>query len=93
MYAIRESSDSSGLTALVGDYVVRCLYSKTWALRDAAVTKIKMLLVSQFTRDPGTAAVLSAIAAVLKSGLDDKIAQVFFSSASLLDETLNAIKA
>lgn len=74
----KESSDSSGLTALVGDYVVRCLYSKTWALRDAAVTKIKMLLVSQFTRDPGTAAVLSAIATVLKSGLDDKIAQVFF---------------
>lgn len=70
-----------------------CLFSKTWALRDAAVTKIKLLLQSQFVSQPGIGSVFNAIIAVLKTGLEDKIAQVFFTSAALLEDTLLAIKS
>lgn len=88
----REPADSSGLTALVGDYRVRCLFSKTWALRDAAVNKIRMLMQSDYKNEPGVAAILSPLVLVMKTGLEDKIAQVFFSSASLMEEYLTLTK-
>lgn len=88
----REPADSSGLTALVGEYRVRCFFSRTWALRDAAINKIRMLIQSEYKNEPGVAALLSPLVVVMKTGLEDKIAQVFFSSAGLLDEYLALTK-
>ena len=37
-------SEVAGLNAVLGDYVTRCLYSKNWSLREAATTKVKLML-------------------------------------------------
>ena len=88
----REPADSSGLAALVGDYRVRCLFSRTWALRDAAINKIRMLMESDYKNEPGVAALLNPLVLVMRKGLEDKIAQVFFSTAALMEEYLALTK-
>jgi hypothetical protein len=87
----REAADACGLISLVGEYRVRCLFSRTWALRDAAINKIDMML-KDFARQPGIDAVVNPLVLVLKTGLDDKIAQVFVSSGAFLDDFLNNLK-
>lgn len=64
-----------GLTSLFGDYLTRCLYSKTWSLREAAILKIKLLLPS-LEDDPGINNAIAEICQVLRVGCEDKIAQV-----------------
>jgi centrosomal protein CEP104 len=88
---LREAADACGLVTLVGEYRVRCLFSRTWALRDAAINKIDMML-KDFVRQPGIDAVVNPLVFVLKTGLDDKIAQVFVSSGAFLDDFLNNLK-
>jgi hypothetical protein len=36
----RELSEQTGITTLIGEYRARCLFSKVWTLRDAAITKV-----------------------------------------------------
>lgn len=47
---------------------------------------------SDFREEPGVAAILSPVVAVIKVGIDDKIAQVFFSTAALMEEYLALTK-
>lgn len=91
-HCFREPADSSGLAALVGDYRVRCLFSRTWALRDAAVNKIRMLMENDYKNEPGVAALLNPLVLVMRTGLEDKIAQVFFSTAALMEEYFGLTK-
>jgi len=37
-----ESGELQAMINLFGDYLVRCIYSKTWTLRDAALVKVWM---------------------------------------------------
>jgi hypothetical protein len=79
------------MSNLVGEYVSRCLFSKTWTLREAAVYKIRLLLKGEFESNPGIAACITALAAVVKHTSDDKIAQVFTIGLGLLDDILGAL--
>jgi len=75
----RDVSEQSGITALIGEYRAACLFSKTWALREAAITKVHMLLkAGEFERDPqaGVATALAALATIVRVGVEDKIQQV-----------------
>jgi hypothetical protein len=64
------------------------LFSKVWALREAAILKIRLLLSSDFVTNPGLSASLGPLAAVIKLGVNDKIAQVFAASIGLLDDLI-----
>ncbi|CAM9666707.1 unnamed protein product, partial [Hapterophycus canaliculatus] len=85
-------SEVQGLNSLIGDFLTRCLYSKTWSLREAAVLKIKLTL-SALEEDPGINSALTEICQVLRVGFEDKIAQVFLTSLDLLDAALVSIGA
>ncbi len=86
----RDSSDSAGITSLLGDYRARCLFSKVWALREAGLIKTRLLL-PDFKKDPGLVPSLGAIVATIKNGINDKIAQVFAASIALLDDVLTSL--
>lgn len=76
----REVSEAAGITALVGEYRASCLFSKAWALREAATQKIQMMLTEGddggFENAPGITACLPTLAAIVKVGVEDKIQQV-----------------
>eukprot|EP00752_Nemacystus_decipiens_P007074 g6339.t1 len=83
-------SEVQGLNSLFGDYLTRCLYSKTWSLREAAVLKIKLMLPA-LEEDPGINSALTELCQVLRVGFEDKIAQVFLTTLDLLDAALVSI--
>ena len=86
-------SDSSGITALLGEYRARCLFSKTWVLREAAVSKVQLMLGAELSRDPpGLGTCLPAVCAVIKVGVEDKIQQVLFAAVGLMDELFQRLK-
>jgi hypothetical protein len=64
------------------------LFSKVWALREAAIIKIRLLLRSNFVTNPGLSVSLGPLAATIKLGVNDKIAQVFAASIGLLDDLI-----
>eukprot|EP00931_Biecheleriopsis_adriatica_P088314 TRINITY_DN6265_c0_g2_i1.p1 TRINITY_DN6265_c0_g2~~TRINITY_DN6265_c0_g2_i1.p1 ORF type:complete len:745 (+),score=159.84 TRINITY_DN6265_c0_g2_i1:62-2236(+) len=74
------------LCMLFGEYVVQCLYSKSWSLRDAALQKLALQLRSgeavQQCQDVDR--LLDAYATILARTVPDKNVQVFHSSAALL---------
>mgnify|MGYP006077091709 CR=1 FL=1 len=89
----KDVSDQSGVTNLVGDYIARCLFSKTWVLREAAITKIHMLLESEYEDTPGISSCLQALATVIRVGAEDKIQQVLFNAVALLDDLLRVTRS
>lgn len=73
--------------------MARCLFSRTWALRDAALVKARLLVQDASAASGAHAALdikeaLPALSDALALGLDDKIAQVFMTSLALLDALL-----
>ncbi|CAN0217894.1 unnamed protein product, partial [Phaeothamnion confervicola] len=101
-------SEVGGLNALLGDYVTRCLYSKAWVLREAAVLKIRLRLPALAAlpssavasspsagggTGPGLDQALPQLAQVLRLGAEDKIAQVFLTAGALLGDVLDAATA
>lgn len=86
----RDTSDQYRITDLIGDYRARCLFSKVWALREAAVLKVKLMLSEEFQASPGISACLAPVSCVVRVAVEDKIAQVFFSSIALLDDLVIA---
>lgn len=85
----KDAVDSSGILGLVGDYRARCLKSKNWVLRDAALSKTT-LMIPDFEDDPGISITFPVIAAIAKIGLEDKMQQVFQRALVVLDESLAA---
>lgn len=76
---------------MIGEYRARCLYSKVWAVREAAMTKIQQLLVQEFANGDMNGNI-NALGAILKIGIEDKIQQVLFGSVSLLEQVLKVAK-
>lgn len=72
------------LLNLFGDFVTRCIYSKTWNLRDAALQKLALDLRegARGRDDPGQ--LLQAYATILKRGAKDTNVQAFNSAANLV---------
>lgn len=73
---------------MLGEYRARCLFSKVWTLREAAIIKTRDLLGSDYLNNPGLGASLAPLAAIIKNGVNDKIAQVFAASIGLLDDLI-----
>ncbi len=89
--SFREYCEQNAITKMIGEYRSRCLYSKTWALREAVILKLQQLLKDEFGSDIG--AHLLPICAILKLGVEDKIQQVLFASITLLELVLKYCKA
>ena len=87
----RDVSDQSGVTALIGDYRARALFSRVWALREAAVTKVHMLLV-ELEREPGIEKCIGALSTIVRVAVEDKIQQVLSSAIALLEDVLAATR-
>lgn len=91
-FARRETAEQHNILNLLGEYRVRCLFSKTWALREAAVKKTLLMLGTEFTRSPGLGASLPAVCGVIRVAVEDKIQQVVFAGVALMDELLLRLK-
>ncbi|KAM3573336.1 hypothetical protein VYU27_004695 [Nannochloropsis oceanica] len=88
------------LVYVFGEYWTRCFLSKSWALRDAAVLKAKLLVEGgveggQGGREGGfdIKEGLSAVADVLTIAVEDKMTQVLMSVLALLPAFLAAAQA
>ena len=88
----RDTSEQSGITNLIGAYRARCLFSKTWALREAAISKVQMMLKGFCDEAPGIDKCLSTLCTVVRVGIEDKIQQVLFGSVALMEELLSATR-
>jgi hypothetical protein len=71
-----------------GEYRCRCLVSRTWLLREAALTKVGMLRGEGAFDSSGLAQTLPALAAIVKLGVEDKIQQVLFGAVQLMEGVL-----
>lgn len=71
---------------LFGEYRVRCLFSKNWALRDAALAKITLLSPDICSRTNGDCA--EVMCKIVETGISDINMQVYLASLVLLDETI-----
>jgi len=69
-----------------GEYLVRCLLSKAWSLREAAVSKAKLALVGLGDGHLTPQALYPGLCKLLLLGVEDKIAQVFLTALQLLEE-------
>jgi hypothetical protein len=86
----KEYCDQHGIIKLVGEYRARCLFSKSWNLRDAMLIKTQNLLKTEFSSEMVSS--IAGLGAILKVGIEDKMQQVMASSTRLLELTLNAAK-
>jgi len=76
--------EAEPLTELFGDYLTRCVFSKTWNLRDAALQKLAMDLQNGEHRQKDQNRLLAGYILVLKRMVPDKNVQVFLSAMALL---------
>ena len=82
----------NGIMALLGEYRCRCLMSKTWLLREAAIKKVHLML-GEFTEDAnGDNTYLTTLSHVIKIGVEDKIQQVLSSAIELMGDVLKETK-
>jgi centrosomal protein CEP104 len=88
----KDTAEQLGITPLIGEYRTRCLFSKVWALREAAVSKVKLMLADEFETSPGLNDCVKGVAGVLRVGIEDKFSQVFFGSLALLEDFLVVLK-
>ncbi|CAE8587431.1 unnamed protein product, partial [Polarella glacialis] len=79
-------NEAGPLYALFGEYIVNCIYSKTWSLRDAALQKLSLQLRggSCEAGNQDIDRLLHGYATILTRTVADKNVQVFNSSATLL---------
>jgi centrosomal protein CEP104 len=80
-----------GISALIGEYRARCLMSRTWGLRAAALTKT-VLMLPEFNDSPGMMNCFPALMAMARVGLEDKMQQVFHEALALLESVLDLSK-
>jgi len=76
--------EAAQLIALFGEYVMRCIYSKVWSLKDAALQKLALDLDAGVHDGRDPVQLLGGYAAILGRTISDKSVQVFRSSAALL---------
>lgn len=67
-----------------GEYIARCVYSKTWNLREASLEKLTIDHNSGVHDKLNSNEMLAAVSTIFKRVIPDKIAQVFVKSVGLL---------
>ncbi len=89
----RDYSDQSGISQLIGEYLARSLYSKSWSLRETAIVKTDLKVKRmEFDDTPGYDRAIQPITSIIQNGLEDKTPQVFLTALTLLDSLLAALK-
>jgi hypothetical protein len=87
-----DPSEVSGLVSHFGEYIARCVYSKSWQLREAAMVKLGLICKEREEQQGHLdQEVLPSLWQVLRLGCDDKIAQVFTSTLDLLATTVAVV--
>eukprot|EP01138_Halocafeteria_seosinensis_P001794 gb/GECG01001837.1/.p1 GENE.gb/GECG01001837.1/~~gb/GECG01001837.1/.p1 ORF type:complete len:831 (+),score=125.56 gb/GECG01001837.1/:1-2493(+) len=82
-----EHADATPLIEVFGEYVVRCLLSKSWNLREVAIQKIQ-LEIPNYTNSKSQ--IFEAVCNVITRITNrDRIAQVFVSSIQLIPVVLD----
>ena len=71
---------------LIGAYLVRCLLSKNWNLREAALTKVCILISNEAIDISASPQSVAQLCTLIKGGLNDKISQVVLTSFDILLE-------
>lgn len=78
---------SKRIEELVGSYIMKCFFSRNWALREAALTKSSLLL-PDMKENHGLKKIAPVICEMLERSLCDRVVQVFLTSLILLDDCL-----
>mmetsp|Transcript_13811 Transcript_13811/g.38283 ORF Transcript_13811/g.38283 Transcript_13811/m.38283 type:complete len:475 (-) Transcript_13811:53-1477(-) len=81
------------LCPFFGENVMRCVYSGSWSLRDAALQKMARDLQSGKHGDDELDCLVGGVAAVLQHSFQDENSQVFISSAGLLQAACERLAA
>ena len=71
---------------LLGRYRTKCLFSKNWMLREAALAKITLLVPGICSKTNDDSAEL--MCSIIELGIDDKNMQVYLAALVLLDEMI-----
>jgi len=82
--ALEKDKEVELLLQLFGDYITRCIFSKTWNLRDAALQKLALDLREGARNGDDPSQLLQAYANILKRTIADKNVQVNLSSGALV---------
>jgi len=83
-------ADSSAISAFLGEYRTRCLFSKHWALREAALAKTRLLIDESSWNQSEDLGLLCNVARI---GIQDKVAQVCLTALALLDDVVHKFSA
>lgn len=78
------------ISAFLGEYRTRCLFSKNWTLREAVLAKLRLLLDEGTWEQPGDIGHLCNIA---RLGIQDRIAQVYLTALMLLGDVVEKYMA
>ena len=70
------TASQTGIINVLGEYRAKCLFSKVYALREAAVLKLRLMLQSNSEELPLLTECYSELTTIIKILLDDKIHQV-----------------
>jgi len=84
--SLAQSSTDINLVAIrtvLGEYRARCLLSKNWALREAALAKVRLLIYEDYWRRFED---LEHLCEIARIGVQDKISQVYLTALALLDD-------
>lgn len=81
-------ASQTGLIGLLGEYRARCVFSKVFALRDAVLVKLRLMLQMGSHELPQLHEGVPVIANMIKIMMDDKIHQVVSRSVNVLEDVL-----
>eukprot|EP00439_Symbiodinium_sp_Y106_P069776 s1348_g12.t1 len=77
--------EAEPLCSVFGSYIIQCVFSKSWSLRDAALQKLALQIThTDILNMQDTDSLLSAYVTILVRTIPDKNVQVFHSSSLLL---------
>lgn len=87
-----------GIINHFGEYRARCLFSKNWSLREAALYKLtsminkSQLLITDRNENPDPTSIWAAIPIIIKTAFEDKIIQIIQSGYDLLETVLDIFR-
>jgi centrosomal protein CEP104 len=73
----------------LGPYIIRCLHSKNWSLREAALAKC-CVLISNSEVDVCDEKLIGQFCNLIKAGLSDTISHVLLTALNVLQDCVNA---
>jgi hypothetical protein len=84
-------SEAQELADLFGEYVIKCFFSKTWQLREAALKKICLEFPRILNSTPQLDPLFASVAKMLQTCAGEKVANVFARSLDFLNAVLTGV--